>query len=334
MKICIVGAGAVGGYLGGRLALAGEEVTLIARGAHLKTIQENGLKLEEADGSSVIVQNIRATDSFDEAGIQDVVIVTLKAQSVASVAPDMRKLYGPETVVIPAQNGVAWWYFRGQTGPYQDYRIEAVDPGGVIEANLEIERVLGCVVYLAAELPAPGVIHHDEGDRFILGELDDSKTDRLRLISQAINRAGLRAPLRSSIRTEMWTKLWGNVVFNPLSAITGALLGQICDYEPGYNLVRDIMTETREIAEKLGIDFGISIEQRIEGARRLSGHKSSMLQDVEAGRPTEIEAIVGAVSELGRLTNTPTPHIDTLYASVKLLEFVREQAKTAGKAVQ
>jgi 2-dehydropantoate 2-reductase len=320
MKICIVGAGAIGGYMGAKLALAGEEVSLIARGAHLEAIRRNGLKLVMKDGSEQLISNARATADMTEAGPQDVVIVALKAHSLPALAPAMRALYGPDTMVVAAQNGIPWWYFRGIDGPYKDYRVKAVDPAGLIEQNLEASRVIGCEVYPAAEISVPGVIRHVEGDRFSIGEIDGSKTERIRRLSQTLTRAGLKAPVRTNIRSEIWIKLWGNLAFNPISALTRALLSDITDYPLTRDLARNMMAEAQTIAAKLGMDFGISLDQRIEGAANVGAHKTSMLQDIEAGRPTEIDAILGAVAELGRLTGTPTPYIDGLYACVKLLE--------------
>ncbi|MEI6045517.1 MAG: 2-dehydropantoate 2-reductase [Chloroflexota bacterium] len=320
MKICIVGAGAIGGYLGVKLALAGEEVTLIARGAHLAAIQKNGLKLIMNDGSEDIVRNLTATEDMSEAGPQDVVFLTLKAHSVAALAPAMQVLYGPDTFVVTAQNGLPWWYFHKHGGVYEGYRLESVDPGGIIEANLEIDRVIGGVVYPATTLDNPGVVRHIEGDRFSLGELDGSKTERIKALAQTLNRAGLKAPIRPHIRSEIWVKLWGNLAFNPISTLTRATLEEVCRYPLTRELARNMMTEAQAIAEKLGIEFGITLEQRINGAEKVGAHKTSMLQDLEAGRPTEIDAIVGAVAELGRLVKLPTPQIDAVYASVKLLE--------------
>lgn len=320
MKFCIVGAGAIGGYMGAKLALAGEEVTLIARGAHLAAIQQNGLKLVMKDGSEQLITNARATADMAEAGPQDVVIVALKAHSLPALAPAMRQLYGPETMVVAAQNGIPWWYFRGLDSPFKEYRLKSVDPDGVIEENMEVSRVIGCVVYPAAEISAPGVIRHIEGDRFSIGEIDGSKSDRIKQLSQTLTRAGLKAPVRSNIRSEIWIKLWGNLAFNPISALTRSLLSDITAFTLTRELARQMMTEAQAIATKLGVDFGISLEQRIEGAASVGAHKTSMLQDIETGRPTEVDAIVGAVAELGRLTGTPTPYIDALYACVKLLE--------------
>jgi 2-dehydropantoate 2-reductase len=320
MKVCIVGAGAIGGYVGAKLALAGAEVTLIARGAHLQAIQQQGLKLQFADGSEDWIKQITATQDIAAAGVQDVVIVALKAQSVPAVAAALPALYDAETMVVTAQNGIPWWYFRKLDSPYHDYRIQAVDPEGVIEAHIPVDRVIGCVVYPAAEIIAPGVIQHLEGDRFSLGELDGSKSDRLQQLSQLFRQAGLKAPIRNQIRNELWVKLWGNLAFNPISALTHATLDRICDYPLTRALAKNMMLEAQTIAEKLGVEFGISLEQRIEGAAKVGAHKTSMLQDIESRRPTEIDALVGAVAELGRLTQTSTPHIDAVYASVKLLE--------------
>ncbi|MCU0495466.1 MAG: 2-dehydropantoate 2-reductase [Chloroflexaceae bacterium] len=320
MNICIVGAGAIGGYLGARLALAGETVTLIARGPHLAAIREHGLRVDYSDGSSETAHPALATADMAEAGAQDVVIVAVKAQQLPAIAPAMRALYGPETMVVTAQNGIPWWYFYRHGGPFEGRRVEAVDPDGTIAANMEIERVIGCVVYPAAEISAPGVIHHIEGNRFTLGELDGAKSERVQLLAQTFTRAGLKAPVRPRIRNELWVKLWGNLAFNPISALTRATLDRIIGYQPTRALAAAMMAEAQAVAEQLGIDFGISIEKRIAGAEEIGAHKTSMLQDIEAGRPTEIEALVGAVAELGRLVEVPTPHINAIYASVKLLE--------------
>ncbi len=320
MKICIVGAGAIGGYLGAKLALAGEDVTLVARGPHLAAIQQHGLKLLSADGTQAVATNVRATSDMSEVGPQNAVFLTLKAHSVPAVAPAMRALYGPETMVVTMQNGIPWWYFHKHGGPYEGTRIESVDPGGILEAHMEVDRVIASVVYPAAELAAPGVVRHIEGDRFSLGELDGVKTERIQTLAQTLIRAGLKAPIRPRIRAEIWVKLWGNLAFNPISALTRATLVDICQYPPTRELARAMMTEAQTIAEKLDIKFPISIEQRIAGAEEVGAHKTSMLQDIETGRPTEVDALVGSVAELGRLTDTPTPTIDAIYASVKLLE--------------
>ncbi len=320
MRICVVGAGAIGGYLGARLVLAGEQVTLIARGAHLQAIQAHGLTLQLSDGTVEVARPALATSDLRAAGPHDVVIAAVKAQSLPALAPAMRALYDAETVVVPMQNGIPWWYFHKHGGPYEGRRVESVDPDGAIAANIEVDRVIGCVVYPAAELVAPGVVRHVEGNRFSLGELDSARTERIQRLAQLLNHAGLKAPIRPRIRSEIWVKLWGNLAFNPISALTRATLAEIGAYPPAREVARAMMLEAQAIAEKLGIEFGVTVEQRIAGAAEVGTHKTSMLQDIEAGRATEADALVGAVAELGRLTDTPTPHIDAIYASVKLLE--------------
>ncbi|WP_394833183.1 2-dehydropantoate 2-reductase [Pendulispora rubella] len=319
MRICIVGAGAIGGFLGARLALAGQDVTLIARGAHLAAIREHGLKLIEIDGRESVVKT-RATSEFEEAGPQDVVIVALKAGSLPAIAPRLRALYHAETSVITAQNGFPWWYFHKLPGPFENRRVELVDPGGVIEEHIEPRRVIGCIVYPAADIDTPGVIRHVEGERFSLGELDGEKTERVRILREALEAGGMKAKITPRIRWETWVKLWGNLAFNPISALTRSTLEDICRYPLTRQLARTMMEEAKAVAERLGIDFGIKIEQRIDGAEKVGQHKTSMLQDIERGRPTEVDAMVGAVAELGRWMDIPTPSIDAVYAAVKLLE--------------
>jgi 2-dehydropantoate 2-reductase len=320
MKFCIVGAGAIGGYLGAKLALAGEEVTLIARGAHLQAMQRHGLKLIGPDSFSEVVRPALVTQDIKQAGPQDVVILAVKAQSVPAMAQALPALYGPDTMVVTAQNGIPWWYFHKHGGSYEGQRIQAVDPEGMVEAHMDVNRVIGCVVYPAAEISEPGVIRHIEGDRFSLGELDGSKSERIHKLADALKKAGIKAPIRTQIRRELWVKLWGNLAFNPISALTGATLEQICQYSLTRELARQMMAEAQAIAEKLDVHMGITLEQRIGGAEKVGAHKTSMLQDIEAGRSTEVDAIVGAVAELGRLTQVRTPHIDAVYASVKLME--------------
>jgi 2-dehydropantoate 2-reductase len=323
MRVCIVGAGAIGGYLSARLALSGAEVTLIARGANLAAIRERGILLRSSGGAEEIAHPTHTTDDMAAAGPHDAVIVAVKAHQLAAIAPAMRALYRPETIVIPAQNGIPWWYFLNHGGPYDGHRIRAVDPDGTLERAIEVERVIGCVVYPATELEAPGVVRHLEGDRLTLGELDGSRSERIQRLAHVLGQAGLKAPVRPRIRSELWIKLWGNLAFNPISALTGATLAGMCRFGPSRALVAAMMAEAQAIAERLGISFGISIEQRIAGAERIGEHKTSMLQDIEAGRATEIDALIGAVSELGRLTGVSTPHIDAVEAAVRLLERVR-----------
>ncbi|TXF10627.1 2-dehydropantoate 2-reductase [Pelomicrobium methylotrophicum] len=319
MKICVVGAGAIGGYLGVKLALAGEEVTLIARGAHLEAIKKNGLKLIMHDGTEHVAKDVRATSSMAEAGVQDLVILGMKAHQLPPVAADLRVMFGPDTVVVPTQNGIPFWYFQRHGGELEGRIVESVDPGGVCVKNIEAERIIGCVVYPASEIAAPGVIRHIEGDRFPIGELDGSETERARRVSEAFTKAGFKSPILPNIRSEIWLKLWGNLTFNPISALTHSTLVDICQYPLTRDLAAKMMTEAQTIANKLNIQFRVPLEKRIAGAEKVGKHKTSMLQDLEAGRALEIDALVGAVVELGRMTNTPTPHIDAVYALTKLL---------------
>ncbi len=318
MRFAVVGAGAIGGYLGARLALAGEDLTFIARGANLEAITRQGFKLIEEDGSERIATTAKAR-SIDEAGAYDVILLAVKAQQVPALAKDLARLLGPETVLVTLQNGVPWWFFHKLEGPYQDRPVHIADPDGVIAANIAPEHVIGSVIYPAAELIAPGVVRVIEGDRFTLGELDGSRSDRVRAVSEALTRAGFKAPVSSDIRAEIWLKLWGNVVFNPVSALTHATLVDICQFPPTRALAAAMMAEAQAVAEKLGVRVRISIDKRIAGAEAVGAHKTSMLQDVEAGRPLELEALVGSVVELARLTETPTPAIDAIYACASLL---------------
>jgi 2-dehydropantoate 2-reductase len=268
----------------------------------------------------VVARPALATSDMAAAGPHVVGIAAVKAQSLPALAPAMRALYHPDTIVLPMQNGIPWWYFYKHGGPYEGRRIESVDPDGVLAANIEIERVIGCVVYPAAELAGPGVVRQIEGNRFALGELDGAKTARIQQVAQLFNGAEMKAPIRARIRSEIWVKLWGNLAFNPISALTRATLAEIGGYSPARELARAMMLEAQAVAERLGVEFGVTIEQRIAGAVEVGAHKTSMLQDIEAGKPTEVDALVGAVAELGRLIGTPTPRIDALYACVKLLE--------------
>jgi 2-dehydropantoate 2-reductase len=325
MKICVVGAGAIGGYMGVKLALAGNDVTLIARGGHLEAIKKNGLKLILEDGSEQHARDVKATSVMAEAGPQDIVILALKAHQVAPVAKDLRALFGPDTTLVATQNGIPWWYFQKHGGEFEGRRVETVDPNGEIMANVEVERIVGCVVYPAAEISAPGVIRHIEGNRFSVGELDGAETPRIKKISEVFSQAGMKSPILSNVRAEIWLKLWGNLSFNPISALTHATLVDICQFPLTRGLAAAMMTEAQTIANKLGIQFRVPLEKRIAGAEAVGKHKTSMLQDIEAGRPIELEALVGSVVELGRLTQTPTPHIDAVYACASLL------AKTLGE---
>ena len=319
MKIAIVGCGAIGGYVGAKLALAGEDVTFIVRGANLEAVRGRGVRLILGDGSEQVASNVMATQHCAAAGAQELVILAVKAHQLEAVAIDVPHLFGPDTVVVTMQNGIPYWYFHHHGGELAGSVVRSVDPGGVIARMIPAERVVGCVVYPATELIAPGVVKHIEGDRFPVGELDGTSSERVRRVSQCFTRAGFKAPVLEDIRAEIWLKLWGNLTFNPISALTRSTLADICQFAATRELAAAMMTEAQTIAHKLGIVFRVGLEKRIAGAERVGKHKTSMLQDVEAGRPPELEALVGSVVELGRLTRTPTPHIDTVYGLTQLL---------------
>ena len=322
MKICIFGAGAIGGYMGVKLAKAGADVSLVARGPHLAAMKENGLRLLEEGGETQV--SVTASDDPAALGPQDYVIVTLKAHSVPPVVSKMAPLIGDHTTIVSGVNGVPWWYFHKIGGPLEGTRLASVDPGHAQWDGFGPDRVLGCVVYPAAEVIEPGVIKHIEGNRFSLGEPDGSKSERAMALSKALGAAGLKAPVRPKLRDEIWVKLWGNLSFNPISALTHATLDVLCT-DPGTRAVaRGMMVEAQQIAEKLGVKFPIDVERRIDGGAAVGAHRTSMWQDLEMGRPMEIDALVGSVQELGRLTDTPTPTIDTVLALVQL------RARTAG----
>ncbi len=319
MKIAVIGAGAIGGLVGAKLALAGEDVTFIVRGANLAAIRANGFKLISAEGEEQVARHVKATDSYDEAGPQDIVVLAMKAHQVEAVANDVPRLFGPDTVVVTMQNGIPYWYFHQHGGALAGTPVRSVDPTGVVGAKISAERVIGCVVYPASELIAPGVVRHIEGDRFPVGELDGSSSDRVNRVAACFTGAGFKAPVLDNIRSEIWLKLWGNLTFNPISSLSHSTLVDICQYPPSRDLAAAMMREAQAVAHKLGIEFRVTLEKRIAGAEKVGKHKTSMLQDVEAGRAPEIDALVGAVVELARLTDTSTPHIDTVYTLVKLL---------------
>jgi 2-dehydropantoate 2-reductase len=329
LKIAIIGVGAIGGFVGIKLALAGEDVTFIARGANLKTLRSDGIRLITADGEEKSVPKVKATDDYAAAGPQDMVILAMKAHQVEAVAPQVPKLFGPDTVVIPMQNGIPYWYFHRHAGELAGTRVKSVDPHGVIGEHIPCERVIGCVVYPAAELLSPGVIKHVEGNRFPVGEPDGSASERVARVSQCLIRGGLQAPVLDDIRAEIWLKLWGNLTFNPISALSRATLADICRYPPSRAVAAAMMTEAQIVASKLGITFRVSLEKRIQGAEKVGHHKTSMLQDVESARTLEIDALLGSVVELARLTDTSTPHIDTVYALTKLLAQTLDESKAA-----
>lgn len=327
MKIAIIGAGAIGGLVGAKLALAGEDVTFIVRGANLDAIATNGIQLITAEGERQVARQVRATDRYDQAGPQDIVILAMKAHQVEAVANEVPKLFGPDTAVVTMQNGIPYWYFHKHGGPLEGSTVKSVDPHGRVAAAIPAERVIGCVVYPASELVAPGVVKHIEGDRFPVGELDGSSSERVNRISERFANAGFKAPVLDNIRAEIWLKLWGNLTFNPISSLSHSTLIDICQYPLSRELAAAMMREAQAVAHKLGIEFRVSLEKRIAGAEKVGKHKTSMLQDVEAGRAPEIDALVGAVVELARLTDTSTPHIDTVYSLVKLLARTMEDQR-------
>ena len=322
MKICVIGAGAIGGLLAVKFAQAGQEVTVVDQGRHLAAIREKGLKLIWEDGSEILADNLTATDQLHKLGAQDLVILALKAHYLEQVARKLSPLLGPDTGIVTVQNGIPWWYFHKLEGPYEGRRLETLDPTGVLTENIAGDRILGCVVYPAAAVPEPGVIRHVEGDRFPVGELDGSETPRIRALHDVFVEAGFRSRVLDDIRSEIWLKAWGNLSFNPISALTHATLAEICDFADTRRLAATMMGESQAIAEKLGASFRHTIEKRIEGAAGVGAHKTSMLQDVEAGRSLEIEALMGAVLEMGRMTEIEAPAIEAVYACAKLLNKV------------
>jgi 2-dehydropantoate 2-reductase len=319
VKVAVVGAGAIGGYVGGWLAAAGEEVTFIARGANLEAIRRAGMRVIGEDGAERVADNVDVFDKMRDAGPQDVVILAVKAHQVGAIAQDVRHLCHDATTIVTMQNGIPWWYFQKYGGPYEGTVVHAADPDGSIGRAIDANRIIGSVVYPAATLEAPGVVRVVEGRRFTLGEPDGSTSPRAERISAAFTRAGFKAPIIGDIRSEIWLKIWGNLSFNPISALTHATLVDLIQFPLTRQLCIDMMREAEAIAGKLGVTFRVGIDKRIAGAEKVGAHKTSMLQDVEAGRPPEIEALIGAVVELGRLTGTPAPRIEAVYACVSLL---------------
>jgi 2-dehydropantoate 2-reductase len=321
MKFLIVGAGAIGAYIGAKLSRAGLDVTLFARGPHLRAMQERGVRVQSVDGD--FEAHPKISGSLDEVGAVDVVFLGVKAHSLPQLAPQLRPVLGANTVVVNTQNGVPWWFFQGFGGAWEGMRLERVDPGGVISAAIEARRVVGSIVYFSIEITAPGLVHHTAGNRITLGEPDGTRSDRSRQIADALIAAGLRSPVTTRIRNEIWVKILGNVAFNPISALTGATLVQMARDPEVSVLIRNIMREAEAVASQLGLELPISIEQRIAGAEKVGEHKTSMLQDLEAGRPMELEAVVGAVVELGERLNLPMVHTRAVYACAKLLSECR-----------
>ncbi|MGJ8572028.1 MAG: 2-dehydropantoate 2-reductase [Hoeflea sp.] len=316
MKICVFGAGAIGGYMGAKLAQAGADVSLVARGPHLTAMRDKGLTLIEESGTTTVA--VTVSDNPADLGPQDYVIVTLKAHSVPAVVGRMKPLIGENTTIVSGVNGVPWWYFHKVGGPLEGTRLESVDPGCVQWDGFGPDNVLGCVVYPAAEVSEPGVVKHIEGNRFSLGEPDGSKSERALALSKALTEAGLKAPVRPKLRDEIWTKLWGNLSFNPISALTYATLDVLCTDAGTREIARNMMLEAQTIAEKLGVKFPVDVDRRIDGGAAVGAHRTSMLQDLDAGRPMEIDALVRSVQELGRITQTPTPIIDTVLGLTQL----------------
>ncbi|MDE0282563.1 MAG: 2-dehydropantoate 2-reductase [Gammaproteobacteria bacterium] len=318
MKICVVGAGAIGGFMGARLAQQDHEISLIARGPHLAAIRQDGLKLLQ-DNEEIVARNVVATDDIGELPVQDVVLLALKSHQIVSVLDRLPGIIGPETVMVTLQNGIPWWYFQKLPGTYEDRIVETVDPGGVLLKSINPDCLLGCIAYPAALIAQPGVIRHVEGIRFPLGELDGNLSERANRVSEALVDAGFKSPVLEDIRSEIWLKLWGNLSFNPISAMTHSTLEAICRFPLTRELAATMMTEAMEVAEKLGASFRVSLERRIEGAEKVGKHKTSMLQDVEAGKPLEIDGMLGVVIELAQMTGTPIPTLKAVYACVSLL---------------
>ncbi|MDB5626513.1 MAG: 2-dehydropantoate 2-reductase [Tardiphaga sp.] len=322
MKITIYGAGAIGGYLGAQLASTGADVSLIARGAHLAAMKANGLKLLIDGGERVV--HPRCTDNPAELGVQDFVIITLKAHSITGVLDQMQPLLGPRTRVVTAVNGIPYWYFYKHGGEFEGNTLDSIDPGGRQWTEIGPQRAIGCIVYPATELEGPGVVRHVYGDRFPLGEASGEITEDVQNLSAMFEKAGLKAPVLDRIRDEIWLKLWGNVCFNPISALTHATLDVICSDPATRALSKAMMLETQAIAETFGVRFRVDVERRIEGARKVGAHKTSMLQDLERNRPMEIDPLVTVVQEMGKLTGIATPAIDSVLA------LVIQRAKIAG----
>jgi 2-dehydropantoate 2-reductase len=323
VKIVIVGAGAIGGYIGARLAKAGADVVLFARGPHLKAMRERGLRVVSPDGDF----EVKPETAGDLAAIgqADVIVLGVKAHALTALAPQLAPLMGPESVVVSTQNGIPWWYFQGVGGELDGLRLERVDPGGVIAAAIDPRRVVGSLAYFSADVPEPGVIHHTEGNRISFGEPDGSRSERCRAIASILITAGFRCPISTRFRHEIWVKLMGNVAFNPISALTGGTLEELARHPDVSKVVRELMQETEAVAARLDIELPISIDQRMAGAEKVGAHKTSMLQDLEAGRPMEIDAVVGAVLELGERLGVPMPAARAVYGCVKLLDELKRR---------
>jgi ketopantoate reductase/2-keto-4-pentenoate hydratase/2-oxohepta-3-ene-1,7-dioic acid hydratase in catechol pathway len=333
IRICVVGAGAIGGLMAAKLAQAGNEVTVIDVGQQLAAIQKNGLTLRWHDGKEFTAK-VRGVASAAEAGPQDLVILAVKAHLLENVTRDIDAMLGPDTVIMTVQNGLPWWYFQHLGGPYDGQKLTSLDPTGILNKKIEAGRIIGCVVYPAAAVVEPGVIHHVEGDRFPIGELDGKDTERVKKVHDVLVGAGLKSRVLPDIRSEIWLKAWGNLSFNPISALSHATLEDICRFEETRKLAADMMREAQVVAEKLGVKFRHTIEKRIQGAESVGAHKTSMLQDVEAGRALETEALIGSILEMARITNTPAPSIEAVYALVKLLNKVMVETGSGVRVTQ
>lgn len=317
-SVCVFGAGAIGGLMAAKLAVAGADVSVVARGPHLAAMQAGGLRLR-SEGTEIVTRPRVAADTA-ELGPQDYVVITLKAHSLAGALPQLAPLVGPGTTIVAGVNGIPWWYTHGLPAPFASRRVTAVDPDGALARGLPPAQTLGCIIYPAAEIVEPGVIAHTYGDRFSLGEPDGSRSPRAAALSEMLIAAGLKAPVRPRIRDELWVKLWGNMAFNPLSALTGATLEALATHPDTLPTVRAMMEEGQAVAERLGIRFAIGLDKRIEGAREVGAHRTSMLQDLELGRPLEIEALLGAVVEMAGWVEVPVP------ISRVILGLVRQRA--------
>jgi 2-dehydropantoate 2-reductase len=326
--VCIVGTGAIGGLLGVRLAVSGQHVSVLARGDNLAAIRSGGMKLIEPDGSIVVATNLEASDDIALLGRQDLILLTLKAHQIREVAHLLPLMYHDDTVVVPLQNGVPWWFFQKFAGPFDGHRLEALDPDGTLAKYIDVERIIGSIAYPAASRDAPGTIRLIEGDRFPVGELDGKRTDRVTLIAEVLTTAGFKSRVLTDIRSHVWVKAWGNLALNPISALTGGTLSEICRFEPTRAVAVAMMHEASLVAEKLGLRLRLSIEQRMEGAEKVGNHKTSMLQDAEAGMALEIEPLIGSFVELGKLTQTPMPATEVVYGLVSLLNLRLANAAT------
>ena len=332
MKVWIVGAGAIGGYLAVRIANAGHNVSVIARGPHLAAIKARGMKLIE-ENDEFVAENLTATEFVGELGPMDVVLLALKAHQIVPIVNDMSVLLGPNTVIVTLQNGIPWWYFQNFAGDYANQVVETVDPGGLLFNSIDPNRLIGCIAYPATTISKPGVIQHIEGNRFPVGELSGMKTERVQMVSDLFAESGFKSRILDDIRSEIWLKLWGNLTFNPISALTHSTLVDICQFPLTRQLAVAMMTEAQTVGERLGAHFRIPMEKRIAGAESVGKHKTSMLQDVEAGKPIEIESMLGAVIELAEVTGVQTPTLRAIYACVSLLDKTLSQEKIIIKGI-